>query len=65
MIWLMVNQKIWKKELNQTVLKDKTFKVANNPNYNGYQRRLDSMVDKFFDKKSTSLDKSKGSGIIN
>ena len=41
------------------VLKDKAFKFANNPNYDGYQRGLASMVYKFFDKKS------KGSGIIN
>ena len=41
------------------MLKDKAYKIANNPNYNGYQRGLVSMVYKFFDKKS------KGSGIIN
>ena len=46
------------------VLKDKAFKIANNPNYNGYQRGLASMVYKFFYKKSASLDKSKGNGII-
>ena len=41
------------------VLKDKAFKFANNPNYDGYQRGLASMVYKFFYKKSS------GSGIIN
>ena len=41
------------------------FKIASNPNYDGCQRGLASMVYKFFDKKSTLLDKSKGSGIIN
>ena len=40
-------------------LKDKAFKIANNPNYDGYQRGLASMVYKFFDKKS------KGNGIAN
>ena len=40
------------------VLKDKLFKIASNPKYDGYQRGLASMVYKFFDKKS------KGSGII-
>ena len=30
------------------VLKDKAFKIANNPNYDGYQRGLASMVYKFF-----------------
>ena len=41
------------------VLKDKAFIVTNNPKYDGYQRGLASMVDKFFDKKS------KGAGIKN
>ena len=54
-----------KRTQSHKVLKDKAFKVAINPNYNGHQRGLASMVYKFFDKKSTSLDKSKGSGIIN
>ena len=39
------------------VLRDKAFNIAKNPNYDGYQRGLASMVYKFFDKKS------KGSGI--
>ena len=38
------------------VLKDKALKIANNPNYDGYQRGLASMVYTFFDKKSASLD---------
>ena len=33
-------------------LRDKAFKIASNPKYNGYQRGLASMVYKFFDKKS-------------
>ena len=41
------------------VLKDKAFKIASDPKYDGYQRGLASIVYKFFDKKS------KGSGIIN
>ena len=41
------------------VLKDKAFKISSDPNYDGYQRGLASMVYKFFDKKS------KGSGIVN
>ena len=48
-----------KRTQSDKVLKDKAFKIANNPNYNGYQRGLASMFYKFFDKKS------KGSGIIN
>ena len=37
--------------------RDKTFNIAKNPKYDGYQRGLASMVYKFFDKKST------GSGV--
>ena len=54
-----------KRTQSDQVLQNKAFKIANNPNYHGYQRGLASMVYKFFDKKSTSLDKSKGSGIMN
>ena len=54
-----------KRTQSENVLKDKAFKIANNPYYDGYQRGLSSMVYKFFNKKSASLDKSKGSGIIN
>ena len=43
--------------------KDKAFKIASDPKYDGYQRRLVSMVYNFFDKKTASLNKSKGSGI--
>ena len=35
------------------VLKDKEFKIASDPRYDGYQRGLTSMVYKVFDKKST------------
>ena len=41
------------------VLKDKAFEIANNPKYDKFQRGLDSMVYKVFDKKS------KRSGIKN
>ena len=41
------------------VLRDKAFKIASSPKYNGYQRGLASIVFKFFDKMSASLaDKS-------
>ena len=39
------------------VLRDKAYDIASNPEYDGYQRGLVSMVYKFFDKKSM------GSGI--
>ena len=53
------SKELIKRTQSDKVLKDKAFKIANNPNYNGNQRELASMVYKFFDKKS------KGSGIIN
>ena len=41
-----------------TILRDKAFKFAKNPKYDGYQRGLDSMVYNFFDKR-TSGEQSK------
>ena len=35
-------------------LKDKAYDIARNPEYDGYQRSLASMVYKFFDKKATA-----------
>ena len=46
-----------KRTQSDKALKDKAFKIASNPIYDGYQRGLVSMVYRFFDKKS------KGSGI--
>ena len=54
-----------KRTQSDKVLKDKAFKTASDPKYDGYQRGLASMVYKFFDKKSASLNKSSGSGIVN
>ena len=36
------------------VFKNKAFEIPNNPKYDGHQRRLSSMVYKFFDQKSKS-----------
>ena len=47
-----------KRTQSDKVLRDKAFKIAGDPKYDGYQRGLASMVYKFFDKKS------KGSGIV-
>ena len=47
------------------VLKNKAFKIASDLKYDGYQRGLASMVYKFFDKKSASLNKSSESGVAN
>ena len=33
------------------ILLDKAFNIAKNPKYDGYQRRLASTVNNFFDKK--------------
>ena len=54
-----------KRTQSDKVLKDKAFKIASDPKYDGYQRGLASMVYKFFDKKSALLNKSSGSGIVN
>ena len=48
-----------KRTQSDKVLRDKAFKIASDPKYDGYQRGLASMVYRFFDKKS------KGSGITN
>ena len=40
-----------KRTQSEKVLKDKAFKIASNPKYDGYQRGLTSMVYTFFDKK--------------
>ena len=41
-----------KRTQSDKVLRDKAFKIASDPKYDGYQRGLASMVCKFFDKKS-------------
>ena len=44
----MVNIKTWQKEHSHKVLRDKDFEIASNPNKDGYQRELVSMVYNFF-----------------
>ena len=46
-----------KRTQSDKILRDKAFKIASDPKYDGYQRGLASMVYKFFDKKSS------GSGV--
>ena len=48
-----------KRTQSDKVLRDKAFKIASDPKYDGHQRGLASMIYTFFDKKSS------GSGIIN
>ena len=54
-----------KRTQSDKVSRNKAFKIASDLKYDDYQRGLASMVYKFFDKKSTLLNKSSGSGIIN
>ena len=42
-----------KRTQSDKVLRDKAFKIASDPKYDGYQRGLASLVYKFFDKKSS------------
>ena len=53
-----------KRTQSDKVLEDKTFKIASDPIYDGYQRGLASMVYKFFDKKSASFNKSSGMVLL-
>ena len=46
------NKNLVKRTQSDNVLKDKSFKIASDPNNDGYQRGLASMVYKFFDTKS-------------
>ena len=48
-----------KRTQSDKVFRDKVFKIASDPKYDGYQKGLASMVYKFFDKRSS------GSGIAN
>ena len=49
------------------ILRDKVFNIAKNPEYDGYQRGLASMVYNFFDKKTSAMHANKFSerGIKN
>ena len=51
------SQNLAKRTPSDKVLKDKAFKIASDLKYDGYQRRLASMVYNFFNKKSN------GSGV--
>ena len=53
----MCEQDLKRRTASDKILRDKAFNIAKNPKYDGYQRGLNSMVYKFFDKKST------GSGV--
>ena len=53
------SKKLAKRTQSGKVLRDKEFKIASDPKYDGYQRGLASMVYTFFDKRSS------GSGTVN
>ena len=58
MTWLLeIFKDLAKRGASDKTLRNKAFNIAKNPKYDGYQRRLASMVYKLFDKKST------GSGV--
>ena len=46
------------------VLRDKAYNIVSNPEYDGYQRGLASMVYKFFDKKTIGNGTIKPSSLI-
>ena len=54
-----ISKDLAKTTQSDKVLRDKAFRIVRDPKYDGYQRGLASMVDKFFHKKSS------GSGIVN
>ena len=53
------SKRLAKRTQSDKFLRDKAFKIASDPKYDGYQRGLASIVYKLFDKKSL------GSGIVN
>ena len=44
-----------KRTQSDKFLRDKAFKIASDPKYDGYQKGLASVVYKFFDKKSNGI----------
>ena len=46
-----ISKDLAKRTQSDKVLRDKAFKIASDPKYDGYQKGLASMVLKFFDKK--------------
>ena len=49
---ILHNEDLINRTKSDKALRDKTYNIASNPEYDGYQRGLASMVYKFFDKKS-------------
>ena len=47
------------KDLPKRATTDKAFNIVKNPKYNGYQRRIASVIHKFFDKEASATRASK------
>ena len=57
MTWLMEDLKdLTRRTISNKILRDKAFNIAKNPKYDGYQRRLATMVYIFFDKKKLQVE---------
>ena len=50
-----ISKDLTKGTQSDNVLRDKAFKIARDPKYDGYQRGIASMVYKFFHKKSSGI----------
>ena len=48
-----------KRTTTNKALRDKEFNIAKNPKYNRYQRKIASVIYKFFDKESSATRASK------
>ena len=57
------NKDLINRTKSDKVLRDKSYNIASNPEYGGYQRGLASMVYKFFDKKSMGSGTAKSSSL--
>ena len=58
------NKHLPRREASDKVLQNKTFAIAINPQHDGYERTLASVVYKFFDKKLKGITTHTGPGVI-
>ena len=58
------NKDLPRREAFDKVLHNKTFEIAINPQHDRYERRLTSMVYKFFDKKLKGITAHTETGVI-
>ena len=50
----IISKDLAKRTISEKILKDRAYKIAINPKYDGYKKGLGSMVNKCFDKKTGS-----------